>query len=267
MTKRFRVLATLCALLVYFSTFAQVGFKLPFVNDAQPGETIILPVQVINFDSISSVQFAIQWDPQVLQFERYILGGNPMFLDSTRFNTSEAATGFMRFNWYGSFRTLINGTSIFRLEFKVIGAVGTSSPVTFTEILSPPAIYFEVVQGQNNTTYGFSPNNQTPLLTHGFVAVGFTAGNDEPRQDNIEVQVTPNPFSNSATVTFSLEKGAQIQLKITDAAGKVCYEQQKFFAAGKNGMVIEKTMLRDRGVYFLSLTTETAYSVQPIVFQ
>jgi hypothetical protein len=261
MTKRSLVLATAVWLLSFFSLSAQVGFSMPTVTNTVTGQQVNLPVSVINFDTVLTAQFVIWWDPQVIQFEGIEHQPNPLSLvDSVRFNQNETAQGFLYFTWEKfSGLTLADGTVIFTLNMKVIGANGTSTNVVFTE--APPTLYFEVVRNPGGQVF----NINTALLTQGFVGVG-TVDAPEQQATFSNLLVAPNPFSAATTATFSLTEAAPVRCWVTDVTGRICFEEIRQWPAGRNGTVIDNTLLHAHGLYFLHLSTGQEHVVRPIVF-
>ena len=244
---------------------AQVGFSLPFVNNATPGSPLNAPVQVTGFNNIAGVQFVITWDPQVLNFltvDNFNLPG----LDPAEFNTSDAAAnGILRFAWVSdnlnAGTTRPDGTTIFRIRFQVLGAVNSSTPITITQS-APTSFEVNQIVGGNLQAL----NIDQVQLTQGFAAVGFTVGvSDISNDSGWAVSIVPNPFSDTAYIFFENNETADIQAVITDVAGKIILEK-KFFSSssGQHGMEIASSQLREKGMYFLILRTDKRSCVRPL---
>ncbi len=244
---------------------AQVGFSLPFLNNATPGTILNIPVSVTGFNNIAGVQFVITWDTQTLSFfsiDNYNLPG----LDAAEFNTAQAlSNGILRFAWVSN--NLQIGTSvpdatvIYRLRLQVIGPINSSSPVTITE--SAPTS-FEVSQINNGNLEAFNINQVS--LTQGFIAVGYTVGtNDLSNQLAWPVTIIPNPFSEKAEIFFENNEDADIQVVVTDIAGKIILEKNIFcLAHSQHGMEIASYQLREKGMYFLILRSDKRSCVRPL---
>jgi hypothetical protein len=240
----------------------------PFVNNVQPGVNLNLPLTVTGFDSIVSMDMVIRWDPAVLKYlitDNFNLSG----LNAGNINATNALdSGFIRVQWEApnvqTGASIANGTAILRLRVKVIGAVGTSSPVYFTQQGNTP---FEIAQinGTGTSIYNLNPTGTPPILDPGFVAVGFTVNTDEASVSSpLEAQIFPNPFADKTEVVFDLKNAAEFQYSLVDAAGRVVFEEKKHGAAGKNSIIIEKTHLPVSGNYFLILRTANQSCVRPI---
>ena len=112
--------------------------------DAEPGDTVCMPVTVTNFNNIVIVQFEIIWNSDVLDFVEIANPGTPKININSDFNLSGPNAlkfipfGFDPFNG----ETLPDGTTLFEVCFRVIGIPGSTSGFG----ISPsPFFDFEVV--------------------------------------------------------------------------------------------------------------------------
>lgn len=244
---------------------AQVGFTLPFVNNATPGTILNVPVQVTGFNNIAGVQFVITWDKETLAYfsiDNFNLPG----LDAAEFNTTQALSdGVLRFAWVSDNlsvgTTRPDGTTIFRIRMQIIGPINSGTALTITQI---PPTSFEVNQINNGNLEAFNINQVQ--LTPGFVAVGYTVGtSDIPNDPEWPVSIVPNPFSDRTEIFFENKEGADIQMVITDIAGKIILQKNIFSPdSGQHGMEIASYELREKGMYFLILRTDKRSCVRPL---
>lgn len=245
---------------------AQVSFIMPVINNVNTGAIVTPTVKVSGFDSIVGVQYVICWDPQVVQFQglsNYNLPG----LDSSRFSFLEVSKGILRFLWPSPNTTggtsVPNGTTIFRLRMKVVGATGTGSGLKFMDKM-PTSI--EVLKpGPRNSAIEV-PKSQI-LLTHGFVAVGYMVSDDEPETSEVPVSAFPNPFSESTELAFTLERAAKVRLNVTDVTGRNVYATKTSLPAGQHRLEIRREQLGSAGTYFASLQIGDKTVVRPIFLQ
>lgn len=244
----------------------KVTFILPVVNNVNPGAVINMPVKVVNFDSIAGVQFVVQWDPEVINYLS-VLNFNLPGLTSNNFNTQESGQGILRFSWSTSnVRTgvsLPDSSAIFLVKFSARGQSGQGTPVIFTEV---PPTAFEVTKAGDPVT---PPplRMEDCVLHHGYVAIGFSVNTEDlpPGASEIPVQISPNPFAELAVVTFDLSSAEEVQMVLTDAAGRMIEMQHYTLPAGRHGIKIAASQLPQRGFYFLLLRTKTQVSIQPLV--
>ncbi len=121
---------------------------------AKTGDTICVPIKVIDFLKIKEAMFDITWDAN-LRFE-YLSGVNLQFApqgNASNFYTSSKAGPFsvswnsMSITGKDNF-TLKDSTVIFTLCFKVLGGEGTTSPIKVSSIKTPLVIT-STSNGQN----------------------------------------------------------------------------------------------------------------------
>lgn len=68
------------------------------------------------------------------------------------------------------------------------------------------------------------------------------------------VDVFPNPFSSSCTISFNAEMdGVDYDLFIRDVTGKLVSNKRNITMKGRNNIEIDQSELRGSGVYFITL--------------
>ncbi len=101
------------------------------------GETVSVPIIVSGFQEVTSAQFSLAWDRSVLQFLStgdFKLPG----LGAGNFNTTtEGKLAFAWNDFSGVGKDREDGTAIFTIQFKVVGANGMASTLSFMD--SPTA--------------------------------------------------------------------------------------------------------------------------------
>ena len=237
------------------------SFYFPLLDSVTSGAIapISLPLKAVNLDSVVSMQFAVRWDPKVLQYHS-IVNFNFSNLSIADINISRALdSGYVRLQWEGPSSlppgaSVPDSSTIFRMRFKAIGPDTSSSPVKITELLNFPPTYFEIVKVRPDST---NEDYLLPECPHqnGFVAIGFgLVSSSEPTVNEIPLTLAPNPFSVSAQLNFILDETADTQVFITDVMGRIVF-QKNFFKClpGQHGMVIENSMLAAPGVYSLTV--------------
>lgn len=131
-----------------------------------PGDTVCVEITVDNLVDVTNIQFTLQWDAAVLDFVQVQnLNTTLPALDDGSFNTALTGSGQLPFAWLdflGSSNSLPDGSVLFEVCFEVIGSLGQSSPVDFTDVptiiqvgnaLNDPSTYpYELNPGQVNVT-------------------------------------------------------------------------------------------------------------------
>lgn len=111
-------------------------------DSAACGSQMILDITAFNFDSITSLQFSLNWDPLILQFASVTNFNPALQLVSTDFNTLQTNNGILGFGWtskdlFTGGTTLPSGAILFQLVFNLPGNYGDISPLAFTDIPTP----------------------------------------------------------------------------------------------------------------------------------
>jgi len=261
---------SLWLLFVAVSLSAQgASFYFPFLNNVTPGSIKLMPLKVLNLDSVASMQMVIRWDPKVL---KYLSTTNFNFSDLSiaDFNTARALdSGYVRIQWEGTSAppgfSVPDSSVIFRMRFEVIGSDTSSSPVKITELLDFPPTYFEIVKVRDDSTNEDYLLPECPI-THGYIAVGYTVATGEPAENEVPISFSPNPFSVSTQLQFDLDETADVQVFITDALGRIVFEKRFFrLPSGQHGMVIENSMLGAPGLYCLTLRAGRKIAIRSLV--
>ncbi len=140
------------------------------MNDFQSctGQEIKVDLKVSNFKDIQGFQFTISWDPEVLEFRKVRDFALPDF-DVTSVRTKDADKGYITFVWYASSSAPEirpkDGTSICKLQFRVIGGDNAFTTLNFSKEPTP----IQVIRGNLSTanvlfTLGsVRINNQSPI--------------------------------------------------------------------------------------------------------
>ncbi len=106
-------------------------------TDANPGQTIDITFTVDDFSEIISMQFSINWNPNVLEYK-----GSKSFnasvpgLSASSIGTEEVTDGKLRVQWFEASInpiTLPDQSLLFTLEFEVVGNPCQSSVIAITD--------------------------------------------------------------------------------------------------------------------------------------
>lgn len=129
---RFILFLGLFSVFSFTTLLAQsVLFRLPDTT-ANNSENLALDLTTERFEEIVSVQFSINWDASVIQYESFELTD----LENVAIGDTDADEGILRLSWFaldGVPKTLPDGSSILRLHFLVTGMPGDSTGVVITD--------------------------------------------------------------------------------------------------------------------------------------
>lgn len=170
------------------------------------GENFCVDVKVKDFTDILSLEFALRWDPAVIQFDHVEGFGLPS-LTAANFNTGQTADGKISIAWMiancspnAVGVTTPDGTTVFRLCFKALGDYGATSKIS----LDPDGIKV--------TRVNACPNNIGIYIKEGLVSVGVRALTLFATQetaaktgDLVCVDVKVNGFDDLTSMQFSVQ--------------------------------------------------------------
>ena len=95
---------------------------------------ITVDVNVGDFSGVVSMQYSMNWNPAILQFEK-VQGFKLKDLSTSNFGAEQAKDGNLLMAWYDSSVrgvTLNNGTVIYQVVFRVIGEDTSKSRIRFS---------------------------------------------------------------------------------------------------------------------------------------
>ena len=164
------------------------------------GESICLPVTVNGFTGIEGMQYSINWDPTVLQYDT-VRSLNLDGLSVASFNNSGA--GDLRLLWQDPNAqgiTLVDGTSIYEVCFVAVGASGTSTNVGF----SGNPLQIEIVGA--GRTVNFNSQSATISVTQGITPIDgiFNVASVTSLEPKVCIPVTLNDFTDILGFQFSM---------------------------------------------------------------
>jgi PKD repeat protein len=107
-----------------------------------PGDTVVVPIQAINFTDMVSLQYSVNWDTSVVQFVSTTNFNTTLGVVPTSFGLTQTADGRLGFSWDDiniQGVTLPGTVTFFDLELRITGNPGDSSLVDFGNV--PTAIF------------------------------------------------------------------------------------------------------------------------------
>jgi gliding motility-associated-like protein len=104
-----------------------------------PNQDFCYPVLVRDFTGVAGMLYTISWDPRIIEFNR-IENINPILGSSASFDVDPMTVrqGLLPFLWFdlsSNLQSLPDGDTLFEICFSSIGPPGTSTPVTFSNLL------------------------------------------------------------------------------------------------------------------------------------
>ncbi len=268
--KKINVYSLFIALLFAFGLHAQeVSLIIP-EKTVDPGQVFSVDVKVSDFNNIASMQFAIYWNPSIIQFQA-VSNLNPNMPDFTtgesNFITNSTSTGKLKTLWYwvdpvtNSAVTLADNATLFTLTFKAVGVQGSNTMLEAGADTSNVNLPFPIEFANFDGIIPF-------VLDNGKVTIsGVNASKETITDDFILFQNSPNPFTETTYISFNLTSGTNAKLTIFDINGKLVLQQNKFFPAGTSRIPVRRDMLSSAGSYLYTLETERATATRQLIMQ
>ncbi len=110
------------------------GLEVVSMTTCPDNNTVAVDVKTIDWEVITSMQFSMSWDSEVLEYVNYSTS-NPIF-DGIQFGTGSAPTGVITSSWFDPSPTLEGVTMddevTFTLHFNIVGELGDTTAFDFS---------------------------------------------------------------------------------------------------------------------------------------
>jgi hypothetical protein len=100
------------------------------------GGNVSVPITVSGFTDVTSFQFSLQWNEDVIEYSSVGSYGLTS-MSSGSFGTSYVTSGALTVSWNYDATTVDDGWTLFAVTFTAIGGIGTRSDVSFTNFPTP----------------------------------------------------------------------------------------------------------------------------------
>lgn len=237
---------------------------------ALAGDSVEVNFTVANFTDLISLQFAVRWDNDVLNYRNVKNFGfenltNSM-MNNANFGFAQLNEGKLRFSWSdlsGYPTSLDDDTNIFTIVFDVVGDMGDKSDVNIVSCPDDnPPLLIEI--GDEN---GVALPDDQIVIINGSVNVGTVSTSETTTRDFTLYQNQPNPFNKETNIQFSLKNHTDTFLSIYDYTGKVIFEKVVTLPAGIHSETISRSVFPSAGTYFYRLKTENSDSIRKLIVQ
>ena len=231
----------------------------------EPGETVTVDLRVVDFEAIVSAQFTLLYDSLLLEF---VDVGDFGIFNFTNLNfgvpngTLPTKEGVITFSWIADTiatgHTLPDSALLFSITYKLIGANGQVSPISFPLMpdlpLPPPE-------------FSNPSSMELPYQFYdGSVTIGASATSEEiVTGDFVFSPIAPNPAKEEAVVRFFLQRSSPALIEIFDMTGKPVFEHKERYGNGWQALTLRADRLPAAGTYFVRLTTDNAQAVQTLI--
>lgn len=218
-----------------------------------PGDEIIVPVRVKDFNAIAGYQFTLTWDAEVIELLEVVNQSIPGY-----YGEQAISAGILTTSWNdgaGGAVTLNDDAIAFELKFKVVGTLGSSteikigSEITASEAYTDALDLLDIVATNGSVQVGEA---EEPVDTNTLTSIF------HQQSSIIHLQVQPNPFTNTTNILFTIPQEERIRIEIYDVLGKAVktFEGNYVFGTHKlewNGLDANEIPL-SAGLYHVRMT-------------
>ena len=204
-------------------SFAQVKLSLPQIL-AYKNDIVPVYVSITTTDSISTLQFSLNWDAKVLSFVNVDSLILPIS-NGENFGTNNAANGSLSFLWIAPKLPYFfsKPTNLFKIQFKVIGEGGTNSVIQFVDVPTK--------------TQSKNPQNVSLTVekTDGSASskIRVSTLNANIQEKFVIGQNYPNPSNGDLNIPIEVKNSSEYTLTIRDIYGKTQLSDKNKLIEGK----------------------------------
>jgi hypothetical protein len=224
-------------------------------ESTEPGTSLLVTVEVENFDMIVGAQFSIEWDSTQLEYT----GLSNLAFEATEddnFNTGRTENGELGYLYADPTvqgMNLPDGTALFQVHFNVLGADGEQTEVSFAD--SP------VAREISDTSF----TEITVTYESGTINIGETSAAEKLTAENFRVQVAPNPFAASTQISWTAANREPVRIVVLNAAGQLIRQYHHPRGAAPV-FTLRAEDLPASGTYLLELHTQNGKTTRKVAF-
>ena len=228
------------------------GFLIDSIT-GQTGQDFCISVKTKKYIEILAFQGFISWDAQVITFKKAENFNLPNMY-AIDFVFTPQNPNRLIFRWDDPTLMCVSRDSseaLFDLCFTAIGVSGNSTFITI-----------------DSGTVGscLPPFGSVPLgKDTGLVIISNPSSiSYAPTDEVFSFQLSPNPTTSSAQVIFQYPGTGSTILLVTDALGRIVYEQKATVNIGENRFEIPASALNVKGMYQVTLQTDKGIFAQKL---
>ncbi len=238
-------------------SFAQVTFIAPS-KSVTKGDVFGADIRVKTKDTISALQFTLEWNPSVLEFRSVDSIGLPLSGDDL-FGLTSISQGNLKFLWLSSASDgikIADSSMIFKVNFKTIGEKSTTSGVKFTnsvikvKALNPRIESLPVVVKDGLITVSMTSAVKELKDNTGFLSL----------QQNV-----PNPVYSTTYIPFELKESDSISFEVYDSVGRQVFQRKENYGAGKHQIEFNTEGVLLKGMYLYGIRTSKGFTSKTLI--
>lgn len=228
----------------------------------EPNTIYEADVKVANFQNIIGAQFTIVWDSTILKFKdakNFLFEATAL---TEAFGETKVSSGLLAFIWVDAQlreQNLADSTTLFSIEFDVIGALNSTTSIRFTDDVAGREVATRA-EGQVQAAY----HDGTVTVMGNTTNVSIY--NSAPHKIQVKNSF-PNPFHDFTNIHIEVKETTNARLVISNVQGQTVFEAQRTFQSGTNILTLTKDMFPSAGIYQYSLIGTDFTVTQKLIFQ
>ncbi len=229
-----------------------------FIEDqsVDPNTSTTVDVKISGFLDILSVQFSVNWDSDMLQFDSISIDeiGVLPDLNASNFGTTNSHLGRFTTSWFNPSLVGVeveDSSTIFTIHYQVLGDPGTSSDVGISD--DPLAIEISYEDGTVLDISDITLENGTVNVLQAMAVENLLV---QSNQAFTLYQNEPNPFDNQTVIRFDVNEASDFVLEVYDSKGALIHAHNDYYLTGSQSITIDKEILPAIGTYFYKLKTK-----------
>ena len=217
------------------TTVDTVSLYVPHITVPRNGLNVSVPVKGKDFRSISGFQFTMTWDSTQLSFA----GVDTTSRLQINYGASMASSGILGIQWNdpnGTATTIPDDSTLFSVQFNVLGGVGDSSSFDFDSSLT--AVQF-IDTNLNVMDYN---------LMSGRVYITYATGIQNETTD--AVSIYPNPANSEVIIDLTNPRAGKTEVKVSNISGELVYNKD---ISGQSTCAVSLSNWAE-GIYMVRIT-------------
>jgi hypothetical protein len=217
-----------------------------------PGDTVSMPINLVNADDMVSFELGIHYDNRYLLTPSFAL--NPAYAQHVASYFGDTIS----YLFENSTDTLYSGNHyIGDISF----SISENTPIdTILNITLEGGWYFP----SGFIDFSYPTNFINPILGGGFIYIRENSIDELHPPCNFNLFCFPNPFNSQAQISFELEKGKNVTLAIYNILGQLIEMPiNSYLSSGRHEIVWDASRFSS-GIYFCRLIADNRSDVKRI---
>lgn len=213
-------------------------------KELSENEDYTMEIRSDNFQSISGMQFTLQFDASKLKYNG--ISSSAIHIDDNNIGINDIQNGRIAFSWNENGSKSVNRKDVlFKIHFIAISDVKIQDAVIINSTIAQAEAY----------------NTNLDIMN-----VQLVARNSQADYSTfILYQNVPNPFKDATSIQFYTPSSMDVKLSIYDMSGKMILYKELESSGGLNSIKLNKNKFPSAGIYYYRLDSNNATDTKRLV--